>query len=164
MPIEKIFSSFQISAAGLNANRRWMDAIAENLANAQTTRTDQGGPYKRKITSFAEVQKQVAVQGKGHEFKLPMALTEGTHLSTMDNGMDSETNGQVEANVSEDNASPRLVYDPDHPDANSEGYVAYPAVEVANEMVDLITASRAYEANVTVLNAAKSMMKKALEI
>jgi flagellar basal-body rod protein FlgC len=164
MKIEKMFSSVQVSAAALNANRRWMDAIAENLANAQTTRTDEGGPYKRKVTTFAEVQKQVNVQSRGPDFELPITLTGEAHLNEIDNPERTGEQGFVDATVSSSNAPPRLVFDPDHPDANSEGYVAYPAVEVSNEMVDLITASRAYEANVTALNAAKSMMKKALEI
>ena len=165
MPIDPLFSTLQTSASALTANRRWMDAIAENIANAQTTRTDEGGPYRRKITSFKEVAEQVKVPEPGLRHKLEARTTQQSHIKPEErNSRQGLEVGGVEAQEAVDNSEARLVYDPGHPDANSEGYVAYPNIEVVREMVDLITASRAYEANVTAINATKSMHKKALEI
>lgn len=141
-----------------------MDAIAENLANAQTTRTAEGGPYRRKVTTFAEVKEQATIGKPLLEHKLPIETTHEAHLKPSHRASGPTRLGGVEEQVSQDDSEPRWVYDPDHPDANADGYVAYPNVEVVTEMVDLITASRAYEANVTAINAAKAMNKKALEI
>jgi flagellar basal-body rod protein FlgC len=164
MPVKSLFSSLQISASGLTANRRWMDAIAENLANAQTTRTPEGGPYKRKAVTFSEAVKQARVRGPMQ----PVERLTGQiqfDRQNLDRSHQSPTGLRgVEAAVADENGASRLVYDPEHPDANAEGYVAYPDVEVVKEMVDMITASRAYEANVTALNTAKAMAKKALDI
>jgi flagellar basal-body rod protein FlgC len=153
-----------ISASGLTANRRWMDAIAENLANAQTTRTAEGGPYKRKVTSFREVIQSVRKHRPPVEHRLEIEVTQNRHLSPSHSGTRTDQAVKVEAQVEQQAGEPRWVYDPHHPDANEEGYVAYPQVEVVQEMVDLIGASRSYEANVTALNTAKAMNKKALEI
>jgi flagellar basal-body rod protein FlgC len=132
----KIFSAIQISASGLTAERFRLDLIANNIANVSTTRTEEGGPYQRKTAVFAE--------------RLDSARKSGLGVRV--------------AGVSEDRTEPRLAFEPEHPDANSEGYVAYPNINVIQEMVDMITATRAYEANVTMLNASKSMFLKALEI
>lgn len=129
------FSSLHISASGLTAQRARLDTIAQNLANATTTRTPEGGPYRRKEVVFSAVPP--GPQGEG---------------------------GVAVSEVREDTRPPRMVYDPGHPDANVDGYLAMPNVSVLEEMVDLISASRAYEANVTTLNATKSMLRKALEI
>ena len=166
MPIKSIFSSMEISATGLTANRKWMDAIAENLANAQTTRTAEGGPYKRKQASFSEVVKRTRRPRRLPEPRLSMETTNSNHqlgIEVQPRNITPRLQG-VETAVGEEAGEPRLVYDPGHPDANAEGYVAYPDVEVVKEMVDLITASRSYEANVTAMNSAKVMNKKALEI
>lgn len=132
----KIFKAMQISASGLTAERFRLDLIANNIANAQTTRTEGGGPYRRKSAVFAEVLDRQQFLGRGVRV----------------------------LSVSQDRTPARLVYEPEHPDANAEGYVAYPNVNVIQEMVDMITATRAYEANVTALNASKNMFLKALEI
>jgi flagellar basal-body rod protein FlgC len=162
MPVKSLFSSLEISASGLTANRCWMDAIAENLANAQTTRTAEGGPYKRKAVTFSEAVKKAQT----HRRQIPPLTGElKTDGQALDGARRSRTGIKgVEAAVTQEETEPRMVYDPDHPDANSEGYVAYPNVEVVKEMVDMITASRAYEANVTAMNSVKTMAKKALEI
>lgn len=127
----KIFRSFDISASALTAERLRLSVIATNIANAETTRTPQGGPYRRKEVVFVPRE-----------------------------------NGGVEvAAIQEDTTTPpRMVYDPGHPDANGEGFVAYPNVSVVNEMVDLLAATRAYEANVAALNATKSMLTSSLNI
>jgi len=132
----QIFKAMQISSSGLTAERFRLDLIANNIANAHTTRTEEGEPFRRRSAVFAE--------------KMDAARRNGQGVRVMA--------------VSEDRTPPRLVYEPGHPDANAAGYVAYPNVNVIQEMVDMITATRAYEANVTTLNAAKSMFLKALEI
>ncbi|MBT9173501.1 MAG: Flagellar basal-body rod protein FlgC [Syntrophomonadaceae bacterium] len=132
----QIFKAMQISSSGLTAERFRLDLIANNIANAHSTRTEQGGPYRRRSAVFAE---------------------------KMDAARRNRQGVRV-VSVSEDQTPPRLVYEPGHPDADAAGYVAYPNVNVIQEMVDMITATRAYEANVTALNATKSMFLKALEI
>ncbi len=132
-------SSLEISASGLSAQRQRMDAIANNIANANTTRTAAGTPYRRQQIAFA--------------------------ARADPNTIDSTTPMGVEApQISEDASPPRLVYDPGHPDADPQGYVAMPNVNIVTEMVDMISATRAYEANVTAMNAAKAMSAKALEL
>ncbi|MGC8778139.1 MAG: flagellar basal body rod protein FlgC [Candidatus Caldatribacteriaceae bacterium] len=127
----KIFRNFDISASGLTAERLRMNVIASNIANAETTRTPAGGPYRRKEVVFEPLE---------------------------DGGV------RVSA-ITEDGVTPtRRVYEPGHPDANSEGWVEYPNVVLVNEMVDLLAATRAYEANVTAINATKGMMSSALNI
>jgi len=138
-----IFDSFSVSASGLTAERLRLDVIAHNLANVNTTRTATGGPYRRRGVVFAE--------------RLRLAREAETPPRPQGAGV------QVVA-ITEDPGPPRLAHDPSHPDADQNGYVAYPNINPVNEMVDMITATRAYEANATVLDAAKGMALKALEI
>ena len=137
-----IYDSFSISASGMSAERLWLDTISNNIANLNTTRTAKGGPYKRKIPIFAQ--------------RLQAVIADGSKRTS--------EGGVVVSRVTQDNAPPRLVYDPPHPDANKEGYVAYPNINIVNEMVNMMSAQRAYEANATALEASKSMAMKALEI
>lgn len=144
-----LFNSMRASASGLTAQRLRMDVIANNIANAATTRTEEGGPYRRKEVVFRERLRQ-AVEGLGSR-RLPRTQ--------------AERSGGVEvAEVVSDNSPFKMIYDPSHPDADQDGYVAMPNVDIVREMVDLIAASRAYEANVTAFNSARSMVMKALEI
>jgi len=133
-----LFHSLDISASGLTAQRLRMDTIANNLANVNTTRTERGGPYRRQMPVF-EARESFA-------------------------GTFRRLAGVRVARIEEDTDPPRLVYDPGHPDADADGYVRMPNVNVVTEMVDMISASRAYEANIAALNAAKAMAIKALEI
>jgi flagellar basal-body rod protein FlgC len=145
-----LFDALGISASGLTAERMRMDVTAENLANAQTTRTAEGGPYRRKEV----VLQESAAQGGGFAGRLAAAM-----------GNSGGRPGGVEvAEVAVDEAAPRRVHDPGHPDADANGYVAMPNVDSVAEMVDLIAASRAYEANVTAMNAAKQMYTKTLDL
>lgn len=130
-----VFSGMRISASGLSAERLRLDVISSNIANARTTRTEEGGAYVRKIAVFAE----------NYDSKLGMLGVKATEIKR-------------------DSSDMRLEYDPSHPDANEEGYVEYPNVDLLVEMSDLISASRAYESNVDTLNAQKNMISKALEI
>ncbi|OIQ12526.1 flagellar basal body rod protein FlgC [Neomoorella thermoacetica] len=142
----ELLPALAISASGLTAERLRLDIIANNLANINTTRTPQGGPYRREVPVFAERLQEAMGQLPGR----PSSRAPGAGVEV--------------AAIVEDNSPPRLVYDPSHPDADANGYVHLPNINIVNEMVDMITASRAYEANVTVLNAAKAMTLKALEI
>ena len=141
-----MFDAFDISASALTAERMRMDVTAENLANAQTTRTADGGPYRRK---------EVVLQERAGSF--------GASLSAaMNNG--TRGGGVEVAGVVEDQTPLKRVYDPGHPDADANGYVAMPNVDTVTEMVDLIGAQRAYEANVTAMQAAKQMFSRTLDL
>lgn len=148
-----MFSSINTAASGLTAQRLRQDVIADNIANANTTRTTEGGPYRR-----SRVVMRPRVEGPYWRSPfVPRPLDEGVgqgvRVTSVEKDMDSEL---------------RLVYDPTHPDAIQSGpragYVEYPNVTIVTEMVDLIDASRAYEANVAVVNGARTMFQRALEI
>ena len=135
-------TSFNVTASGLAAQRMRLNMIAENVANAQTTRTAEGGPYKRRDPVF--MSKPFA----------EMLSREQAAGST----------GVAVERIHVDERPPRMQYDPKHPDANADGYVAMPNIDLVTEMVNMMSASRSYEANVSVLNASKAMALKALEI
>lgn len=130
-----LVTTMRISASGLSAERLRIDLIADNLANANTTRTTQGRPYRRKVAIFEPI--------------VPNAQTPG---------------GVRVVGIAEDTAPLRRIYQPGHPDADAQGFVTYPNVEMVHEMVDLITASRAYEANIQAFNASKDMFLRTLDI
>ena len=142
-----MFDNFNISASGLTAQRLRMDVISDNIANVNTTRTDTGEPYRRKMPVFKE---------KKESFN--------KILSSKIESNNEEMSGVEVEQIAEDDSPFKMKYNPEHPDANEEGYVAMPNVNVTSEMVDMISASRAYEANVTALNTAKDMAQKALQI
>ena len=135
-----VFRTLSISGSGLTAERLRMDLIADNLANVNTTRTEDGGAFRRK-----------------------MAVFEPRRVSGAKPGQQATQGVRVQQIVTQPGPG-KMVYDPDHPHANAEGYVEYPNINVVSEMVDMISATRAYEANVTAINAAKAMATKALEI
>lgn len=141
----KMFDTFSISSSGLTAERLRLDTIASNIANSTTTRTEEGGPYRRKIAVFREnLQREInALSGENQ------VVSKGV---------------KVESIIDDTATAFKRVYNPSHPDASEDGYVQMPNVNILNEMVDMITATRAYEANVTALNSGKSMFLKALEI
>jgi len=145
-----MFDALNVSATGLTAERLRMDVTAENLANAQTTRGADGQPYRRKEVVLREIS-----QGGGFGAQLANAL--GT-------GAKSRPGGVEVAEIASDQTAGKMVYDPSHPDANAQGYVQMPNVDTVTEMVDLIDAQRAYEANVTAMSASKQMFAKTLEI
>jgi len=132
------FDIFKISASGLQAQRFRMNIIASNMANANSTRTEEGGPYKRKDVVFSTMPVK----------SNPIGALEGVEVS----------------GVIEDTAPPKMVYDPEHPDADEEGYVALPNVNILEEMINMMMALRAYEANVSVFNMSKEMLMKTLEL
>jgi len=142
-----IFNSINISASGLTAERTRMEVISKNIANANTTRTSNGGPYRRQMVVFKEKT--------GTPFS--------KYLSQQSESLLQGQGVKVSAIV-EDKTPLKRVYEPGHPDADENGYVSMPNVDTVTEMVDMITATRAYEANMTAINSAKSMALKALEI
>lgn len=148
-----MFSSINIASSGLTAQRTRLDVISNNIANAETTRTPEGGPYLRKRVIFKPRVSQPY-------WKSPFLP------QSMDNGLGKGVN--VVSVEPDQDAKPRLVYDPSHPDSiktgPKAGYVEMPNVNVVNEMVDMISASRAYEANIAMVDGSKSMFMRALEI
>jgi flagellar basal-body rod protein FlgC len=138
-----VFSALEVSASGLSAERVRMNTTASNLANARTTRTAQGSPFRRMDPVFEAV-------GLDRLRGLP-STQQGVSLVRV-------------ARIQEDTRPGTLVYDPSHPDANAQGYVTYPNVNAVEEMVNMITATRAYEAGVTSINSIKQMARSALEI
>ena len=138
-----LFRNLEISSSALTAERLRMDLISDNIANANTTRTKEGGPYQRKVPVFSEVlDESINREGK----------------------MVSKPAGVRVQKIQPDGKPPRLVYDPSHPDANANGYVAYPDINPVVEMVNLISASRSYEANITAFNASKDIFKASLDL
>lgn len=166
MNIRGLFSSIDISATGLSAQRRRMDAIAENIANVNTTRTPEGGPYRRRISVFSEEPADASVMHlqKDPTHKTDLESSNGAHLKPFENYMKENRFSGVKQVEVRDTTTPEYFYDPSHPDANEFGYVAKPKINIITEMVDMIAATRNYEANVSAIDAAKSMAKKALEI
>ena len=139
------FTSLDISSSAMSAERTRMNLISSNLANANSTRSAEGGPYKRKDAVFTAT---------------PLAGTFTNALNQANRGLSRvDVTGIVE-----DSSSPRIQYDPTHPDADVKGYVSLPNVNVIEEMADMISATRTYEANVTAAQATKSMAMKTLEL
>ncbi|MBP5623549.1 MAG: flagellar basal body rod protein FlgC [Lachnospiraceae bacterium] len=143
-----MFTSFDINASGMTAQRYRMDIISENVANANTTRTKDGTPYVRKVVTFAEQDGQT-----------PFSRVMNDHLDRY-SGKGVKVTGVYEDKVTEMN----MVYDPSHPDADENGYVLYPNVNIITEMTNLIDASRSYEANSTAFTATKAMAMKGLSL
>ena len=165
MKIDQFFKGLNISAHGLSAQRKKMNAIASNIANAETTRTEDGGPYARKIVMMSEKAGD-AFSGMLSSESFQLNTTDSGHIGFSEvssRGTDVQTTG-VSADEEIDRTPFKMVYDPSHPDADEGGYVKMPNVNVVNEMVDMISATRSYEANVTAINAAKTMAKDSLEI
>jgi flagellar basal-body rod protein FlgC len=148
-----LFSSMNIAASGLTAERVRLDVIADNIANVNTTRTTEGGPFRRSRVIFRPRVSQPYWRSPFLPRYLQNEIGRGVRVSRVEKDYDAQS---------------RLVYDPSHPDAIQsgprKGYVEFPNVNVVSEMVDMISASRAYEANVAVMNGSRSMFLRALEI
>ncbi len=142
-----LFQSFDISASGMSAERFRIDTIAQNVANVNTTRTEDGTPYRRKVVTFAE--RDLTPFSRYYESARGRAVGNGVKITSVREDLTTDFVMQ---------------YDPAHPDADENGYVAYPNVNTVTEMTNLIDATRAYEANATAFNASKSMVQAALKI
>jgi flagellar basal-body rod protein FlgC len=147
-----LFDAIGISGSGLSAERLRMDVTAENLANAQSTRGADGQPYRRK---------EVILQQADGNFENVLRRASASGSAS---GSGPVARGVEVAQIVEDQSPNRQVYDPGHPDANAQGYVEMPNVDSVTEMVDLISSSRAYEANVTAMQTAKSMFTRTLDL
>lgn len=150
-------NSLNISGSGMTAQRLRMDTISENIANSKVTRTRQGTPYRRKVVVMDSLQ---GMESRRESFRDVLNSTMGIAAAARG----GRSAGVQIRQILEDPAPLVPVYDPSHPDANREGYVMMPNVNMAQEMVDAMGASRAYESNVTAFNATKAMLLKALEI
>jgi flagellar basal-body rod protein FlgC len=139
-----ILNTFKISGSAMRAQSQRLDTISSNLANIETTSTPEGGPYKKKSVYFQST---------------PLSFQ-----NQLDNSLRRSTQGVEVTKIIEDQRPPRKIYDPSHPDADGEGYVAMPNVNHMEEMVDMMSATRSYQANATVIKSAKRMALKALEI
>jgi flagellar basal-body rod protein FlgC len=163
-----MFSGLSISASALRAQRVRQNVIASNLANAETTRGADGGPYKKQFVVLREAVREPDQRFLFGPERMKGFTTQPDHMPIPAEGFPVDKNKvgsgvEVEA-IRQDTSAPRLVYDPTHPDANQEGYVALPNVNVVAEMTDMISATRSYEASVTAMNSAKAMLMKALEL
>ena len=138
-----LYSSIEVSATGLSAQRLAMDVIANNIANVNTTRTAEGGPFKRQLVVFAQKNGAAGAQS-------PNPLDDTSDPAASRAGVDV-------VGIVKDQSPDKLVYDPSHPDADAQGYVHMPNIEVVKEMVDMMAASRAYEANVTAIQESRLM-------
>ena len=144
-----IFSSFGVNASGMTAQRYRMDIISQNVANANTTRTEDGTPYRRKVVTFTE------------------KTTNPTEFGTIfrkSRGMDVGDGVKVSGVYEDHKEDMKMVYDPSHPDADEYGYVTYPNVNIVTEMTNMIDSTRAYEANATAFTASKTIAMKGLDI
>ncbi|MCA9766039.1 MAG: flagellar basal body rod protein FlgC [Carnobacterium sp.] len=139
-----IFNSLHINASGLSLERLKLDTISTNIANVNTTRTEDGGPYIKKEVQFEEKFKQVR--------------------SSFTGNLEKKSFGVNTTEIVENNTGMTMEYNPTHPDADEDGYLQLSNVNMADEMIDMITTQRTYDANVTAMNASKEMLKKALEI
>ena len=138
-----LFAALQVSASGMQAERTRAEALVENMANAETTRTPQGGPYKRKDVVFSsELQES------------PFSAVFQNELAT----------GVTVSDITEDNSPPDMRYLPNHPDANSEGYVAFPKMNPAEDMADLLNTTRSYQANIAAMTAVKDMITHSIDL
>lgn len=142
------FNSLDVGASALSAQRLRMDLISQNIANANTTRTENGTPYRRKVAVFEERSSSVPFSDYLSEQSKDKYLGNGVRVTR----------------IVEDQSPLKKVYDPGHPDADANGYVQMPNVDVVTEMVNMISATRAYEANVTSINTSKSIAMRALDI
>ena len=154
-----MFTAFDISATGLSAERYRMDIISENVANANTTRTEDGTPYRRKVVSF---QTQETDNSRPFGHVLDSIVGDGRTRDNVERD-DMIGYGVKISKIGEDHETEmNMVYDPSHPDADENGYVTYPNVNIITEMTNLIDASRAYEANATAFSASKSIAMKGI--
>lgn len=141
-----LFSVLSVSASGMAAQRTRAELLVENLANSETTRTSEGGPYRRKDAVFQS------------------ATTTSPFASLFQTEMGTGVSGVEISNVVEDTSEPERRYIPGHPDADAQGYVAFPRINPAEDMADLLSASRGFEGNVAAMSAIKSMLQKSIDL
>ncbi|HOD65404.1 MAG TPA: flagellar basal body rod protein FlgC [candidate division Zixibacteria bacterium] len=161
-----ILGAIEIASRGLSVQRAKMNATAENIANAETTQTPEGGPYRRKRVQVREDETGVSFRQAMRRAGVSLERTNTRHFPARGVCVQSEVEvPDVDMKeIRDPQSSYRLIHDPEHPDADEQGYVKMPDIEVVNEMVDMMAAARAYEANTVTIAAAKQMAKDALDI
>lgn len=159
---ENIFSSFNISGQGMSVQRLRLSAVARNIANANTTKADDGMPYKREVVVVRDIKDSPFEKSMHATLQLDKTNV-GHSGSAINNGLENE-NEVLRARTVKDNSAPRMVYDPNHPDSNADGYVQIPDINIVTEMVEMISAQRAFQANAQVVDAAKNLARYSLEI
>jgi len=152
---ENIFSTFDISSQGMRAQRMRLAAVARNIANVNTTKGSDGEPYKREITTI----KAVDSGSFGGELGQQILSMQSGNLNDRNSG-----NNVLSVETNFDNSEPRLVYDPSHPHADDKGYVKMPNINIVTEMVEMLSAQKAFEANASVVDSAKNIVRDALDI
>lgn len=166
MEIRDFFSTFNISAAGLRTQKNQLAVTAENIANATTTRTNEGTPYRRKYLVKRAIKDQHHFASTLNNAQVRLATSRSGHISGS-RFLPGAVNARGEVTLKNEVMESKHfkeMYDPNHPDADEKGIVRFPDVNVINEMLELIGASRLYEANITVMNASKNLARRALEI
>jgi flagellar basal-body rod protein FlgC len=148
-----LFTSLAISSSGLSAQRIRMDVVAQNLANAETTHTPDGGPYQRHVVMLEATQPETIVSTQTTNGMLPSPIQ-----------MTNDAGGVRVTSIGTDKSAGAMVYDPAHPDADKNGYVHMPNVSMTDELMDLMNSRRLYEANATVFQVARAMLHKAIDI
>ena len=159
---ENIFASFDISGQGMSVQRMRLSAVAKNIANLNTTKDTHGGPYQRDVVVVR------AIQGSPFEGELQdqiaMRRTSPEHAPNAMPGTYPPNYDVLQARTVKDSSPPRLVYDPEHPDADDDGYVKMPNINIVTEMVEMMNASRSYQNNVEVVNTAKELLMRTLDV
>jgi flagellar basal-body rod protein FlgC len=155
--IRPMFRTLGIAASGLSAQRQRLEVISTNVANAETTRTDAGGPYRRRVVRME------AETRAGQPWEVARAGDPSLLRTPSGEPVEAALGVRVAA-IEEDPTEGPLVYEPGHPDADANGYVRYPNVRITDELVDLMDARRVYEANATVFQSAKAMLRRSLDI
>jgi flagellar basal-body rod protein FlgC len=162
--MSNFLNSFDISGYGLSAQRVRVNAISSNIANAQTTRTEEGGPYRRKEVVFRAIdfnqEFNKAIQGMTNNAEYEDPLNEGELGETADPAIMSV----IVDKIARDDSKPKMKYEPNHPDADANGYVAYPNINPVIEMADLVEATRSYQANVAAFQSSKDMANSAISL
>jgi flagellar basal-body rod protein FlgC len=163
-----MFSALAIAASGLSAQRVRMDVIAQNLSNAETTKTPDGGPYQRRVTNLEAVLPQTTTETTSSIAAVPVpgvaAVAPAQAYGSTPIAMTNDVGGVRVASIGVDQSEGALVYNPGSPDADKNGYVRMPNVNITDELMDLMNARRIYEANATVFQVARAMLHKAIEI
>ena len=149
-----IFSILDVSSSGLSAQRTRVEVLAQNIANAETTRTSDGGPYRRRQVVFEAERQSVS----------PFGSVLARTVAPVDRSFERETLGVRVADLSVEDAPPERRYQPHHPDADAEGYVAYPSFNPVEDMVDLTAAVRSYQTNLAVITSVKEMIARTIDI
>lgn len=159
---ENIFTSFDISGQGMSVQRMRLSAVSRNIANVNTTKGTDGRPYQREVVVVREIEGSPFDNELNQQIRLGM--TNDNHGDNIHPGEYPPDNSVLRAKTVKDASPPRLVYDPNHPDANNDGYVEMPNINIVTEMVEMITAQRAFEANTGVMDSAKNIARYSLEI